>query len=145
MVDDPADNVVTVNVPVVAPLATVTFAGTVAAAVLLLVKDTTAPPEGAALVSVTVPWTAAPATTEIGLSVMPASVAAVGVVGVDFDVQPPATIVSATKTAAARLGRCHANEPRVRSTPTSLRKKYRAIATTTVGDRARWSGQTSGA
>ena len=47
--------VVTANVSVVAPAATVTEAGTVAALVLLLVSATTAPPAGAALVSVTVP------------------------------------------------------------------------------------------
>ena len=42
--------VVTTNVFVVAPAATVTEAGTVAALVLLLVNATTAPPAGAALV-----------------------------------------------------------------------------------------------
>ena len=48
-------NVVTGNVAVVAPAATVTLAGTVAAAVLLLDSATTAPPAGAAALSVTVP------------------------------------------------------------------------------------------
>ena len=47
--------VVTANVSVVAPAATVTEPGTVAALGLLLVSVTTAPPAGAALVSVTVP------------------------------------------------------------------------------------------
>ena len=47
--------VVTANVFVFAPAATVTDAGTVAALRLLLVSVTTAPPAGAALVSVTVP------------------------------------------------------------------------------------------
>jgi hypothetical protein len=46
---------VTVNVAVVAFAATVTLAGTVAAAVLLLVSVTTAPPVGASPSSVTVP------------------------------------------------------------------------------------------
>jgi hypothetical protein len=73
------------NVAVVAPAATVTFAGTVATAVLLLVKDTTAVPVGAPLVSDTVPGTGTPATTEVGLSEIPASDAVVvGVPGVDF-------------------------------------------------------------
>src|SRR5713226_2615208 len=47
--------VVTVNVALVAPAATVTLTGTVAAAVLLLDSVTTAPPPGAAPVSATVP------------------------------------------------------------------------------------------
>ena len=62
--------VVTVNVVVVAPAATVTVAGTFAAAVLLLDRITTAPPVGAAWVSVTVPVEEVPPVTEAGLSPM---------------------------------------------------------------------------
>ena len=58
--------VVAVNVALLAPAATVTLAGTVAAA--LLDSDTTAPPAGAALVSVTVPVEEAPPVTLLGLS-----------------------------------------------------------------------------
>jgi len=54
-VDAVTAGVLTVNVAVVAPAGTVTLAGTEAAAVLLLESDTTAPPAGAALVSVAVP------------------------------------------------------------------------------------------
>ena len=59
--------VVTLNVALVAPAATVTLAGTLAAA-LLLVSDTAAPPPGAAALKVTVPWAAVPPVTEVGLT-----------------------------------------------------------------------------
>ena len=59
---------VTVKVAVVAPAATVTDAGTVAAFVLLLVSATAAPPAGAAVVKVTVPVLAAPPVTAVGFS-----------------------------------------------------------------------------
>ena len=47
--------VVTLNVALVAPAATVTLAGTVATPVLLLDRVTTAPPAGVAIVNVAVP------------------------------------------------------------------------------------------
>ena len=53
-VDDDTAEVLTVNVAVEEPTGTVTLPNTVAAG-LLLDKETTAPPEGAAEVSVTVP------------------------------------------------------------------------------------------
>jgi hypothetical protein len=59
--------VVTVNVPVVLPAATVTEAGTVAAA-LLLDKTTEMPPAGAALFKVIVPVEELPRATLVGLS-----------------------------------------------------------------------------
>lgn len=57
--------VVTVNVAVVAFAATVTLSGTIAAG-LLLVRVTTAPPAGAAALSVTVPVDGLPPLTEVG-------------------------------------------------------------------------------
>lgn len=59
----------TVNVAVVAPAATATLTGTVAAAVLLLVRVTTAPPAGAGPFSVTVPVEEVPPVTDVGLKV----------------------------------------------------------------------------
>src|SRR5205085_2595399 len=61
--------VVTANVALVAPAATGTDGGTVAALRLLLVSVTTAPPAGAALVSVTLPVLPAPPTSTEGFSV----------------------------------------------------------------------------
>src|SRR5260370_602297 len=55
--------VLTVNVALLAPAGTVTLAGTVAAAVLLLVRLTTAPPLGAGPLSVTVPVAGFPPVT----------------------------------------------------------------------------------
>src|SRR5438046_9546018 len=65
--------VATVNLPVFAPAATVTDAGTVAALRLLLVNATTAPPAGAAALSVTVPVLFAPPVSVAGFSVIEAS------------------------------------------------------------------------
>jgi hypothetical protein len=66
----------TVKVAVVAPAATVTDAGTWAAAVLLEVKLTTAPPVGATLLSVTVPVEETPPATDVGLTLTPVREAA---------------------------------------------------------------------
>ena len=52
----------------VEPAGTVTFCGTVAAAVLLLERITKMPPVGAAPLSVTVPVEALPPVTAVGLS-----------------------------------------------------------------------------
>jgi hypothetical protein len=72
-VDEVTDTVVTANVALVAPAVTLTFAGTVTTAVLLLVSVTTAPPEGAAALSVTVPVEDAPPINELGFSVTEAT------------------------------------------------------------------------
>jgi hypothetical protein len=60
--------VVTWKVALVAPAATVTLAGTCAAAVLLLVNPTVAPPVGAAPLSVTVPVAELPPATLVGFT-----------------------------------------------------------------------------
>jgi hypothetical protein len=60
---------VTVKVALLTPDAMLTLAGTVAAAVLLLESVTTTPDDGAAALSVTVPWDVLPPTTLVGFSV----------------------------------------------------------------------------
>jgi hypothetical protein len=95
--------VVTLNVAVVAPGATVTFTGTVAAP-LLLDSDTVAPPAGAALVSVTVPVDDAPPVTLVGASVSEDSDAGGGTgvtVSVAVRVTPSYAPVSVTLVLAA--------------------------------------------
>jgi hypothetical protein len=85
--------VLTVNVALVAPAATVTLDGTLAAAVLLLESATTAPPDGAAPLSVTVPVEdCTPPTTLVGFTVNEESVGAGGGAGVtvsDADLVAP--------------------------------------------------------
>ena len=76
---------VAVNVPVVEPATTVTFAGTWAAAVSLLVRLTTAPPAGAGLSSVTFPVEDTPPSTVVGLKLTEPS-AATGAVTVNVAV-----------------------------------------------------------
>jgi len=66
------------KVALVAPAATVTFAGTVAAAVLLLVNATTAPAAGAALLNLTVPCEDVPPVTDEGLTLTDEMLAAGG-------------------------------------------------------------------
>jgi hypothetical protein len=70
--------VVTTNEAVVAPDATVTLAGT-CAAVLLLVRATTAPPAGAGPVRTTVPVEGFPPITAVGFRLREAKAAAVTV------------------------------------------------------------------
>lgn len=64
----------TVNDALLAPAGTVTLTGTVAAAVLPLVSETTTPPVGAAALSVTVPVLFDPSTTVSGFKLRPVSV-----------------------------------------------------------------------
>ena len=58
--------VLTLKTAVVALAATVTLAGTVAADALLLLRVTTAPPDGAGALSVTVPVDEVPPCTDVG-------------------------------------------------------------------------------
>jgi hypothetical protein len=67
--------VVTANVALLAPAATVTLAGTVAAAVLPLERETAAPPLEAGPLRVTVPVEGDPPVTLIGLNAIEESVA----------------------------------------------------------------------
>lgn len=77
-VDTATDDVVAVNVALVAPAGNVTPAGTDAAAVLLLERLTTAPPAGAAALSAIVPVAVAPLVTLDGLIVNDVRVGAPG-------------------------------------------------------------------
>ena len=81
--------VVTVKVALVAPEATVTLAGTVATAVLLLDSVTTAPPLGAAPLRVTVPCEELPPVTLVGFSVSEDRVKAGETVSEAVCVAPP--------------------------------------------------------
>jgi len=81
--------VFTVNVALVAPTATVTFAGTVAAAVWSLERETAAPPLGAGPLSVTVTVEGDPPVTLAGLSAIAESVAEPGGVTVSEAVLVP--------------------------------------------------------
>src|SRR2546426_7139343 len=82
VVDAATALVLTANVALVAPAATVTLEGTVAAAVLLLESATVAPPAGAAPLNVTVPVEdCVPPITLVGLSVSDESVAGGGGAG----------------------------------------------------------------
>ena len=98
--------VVTVKLALVAPAATVTLAGTVAA-VELLESVTTAPPLGAAALKVTVPVEEAPPTTLVGFRLTAESVggpaAAGSTISTALRVMPPnvpltwAVMVAATR------------------------------------------------
>jgi hypothetical protein len=66
---------VTVNVALVAPAGMVTLAGTVATAVLLLERETRAPPLGAGALSVTLPGEGDPPLTLVEFRVSEDSVA----------------------------------------------------------------------
>jgi hypothetical protein len=79
-VDELVKLVLTWKVACVAPALTVTEAGTVAAAVLLLDRLTTAPPGGAAPFNVTVPVEELPPTTDVGFSVSEVRTAPVAVI-----------------------------------------------------------------
>ena len=69
--------VLTLKVAVVEPAATVTLAGTVAAAALLLDRVTSVPPLGAAFVNVTVAVEGLPPVTVAGFNVSPDAAAEV--------------------------------------------------------------------
>jgi len=82
VVDAATALVLAVNVALVAPAAIVTLDGVLAAVVLLLESVTTAPPEGAAPLNVTVPVEEFPPVTLVGFSVSEDSVGAGGGAGV---------------------------------------------------------------
>ena len=81
MVDALTALVLTVNVALVAPAATVTLDGTRATVVLLLESATDAPPAGAAPLNVTVPVDEFPPVTLVGFNARELSVTAGGAAG----------------------------------------------------------------
>jgi len=86
VVDATTALVLTLNDALVAPAATVTLEGTLAAVVLLLESVTCAPPVGAGPLSVTVPVDEFPPVTLVGLSVNEESMGAGGGAGVTVSV-----------------------------------------------------------
>ncbi len=100
----PAPTVVTAKTVLEEPAGTVTVAGTVATAVLLLVSDTAAPPAAAAPERITVPETAVPTVTLDELNVTPVTetVTVGGVGGVESP--PHRATKSAATTAASMMG-----------------------------------------
>ena len=73
LVEEATALVLTANVVLVAPAATVTLAGTLAAVVLLLESATCAPPDGAGPLNVTVPVDEFPPVTLVGFTETEAS------------------------------------------------------------------------
>ena len=97
------ETVLTVKLAVVAPAATVTLLGTVATAGVPLDRATTAPPLGAALVSVTVPCDGLPPTTFVGFIVSEERLGAAGAAcGVNVRVEDHAPATPAELTPRTR-------------------------------------------
>ncbi len=93
VVDSLTALVLTVNVALVAPAATVTLEGTVATDVSLLESATCAPPDGAGPLSATVPVEDLPPMTLVGLSVSEVSVGVGG--GAGFTVSEAVLVTAA--------------------------------------------------
>jgi hypothetical protein len=85
----------TVKVALLDPAGTVTLGGTVAAAVLSLVRSTVKPPEGAAELRVTLPVAGSGPTTSVGLTVSEESDAEADGGGEELTVQPDRRAVAA--------------------------------------------------
>src|SRR5260221_14557501 len=99
--------VATVNVALVAPAATVTLAGVLATAVLLLESVTVAPPDGAARLKVTVPVDEFPPVTLVGLRVSEERVArggATAATGGEDQLGPPLEVPEMTAAGAVAAG-----------------------------------------
>ena len=106
------------KVALVAPTGTVTLASTLATALLLLESVTSAPPEGAAAVKVTVPVEELPPTTEAGFTLTADRLAGAGAAGAACAVKRwveengPAT-PAALKARTRHHKRCAGNPVRV--------------------------------
>jgi len=111
----PADTAVIVNVPVDAPAATVIADGTVAIVGALLANETLTPPDGAATVRLTVPWTVAPAATLLAFNVTLETDGPVGELGDDPE-PPHRSVVTASNTGTNRAT-CRADRSRIMIRP----------------------------
>ncbi|PWB65156.1 MAG: hypothetical protein C3F14_05800, partial [Deltaproteobacteria bacterium] len=108
--------VATANVALVAPAATVTDAGTVAAAVLSLDRDTSAPPAGAAPLIVTLPVEPLPPVTEDGVSVRETSTGRTSK-PVAFETPPPGAGLNTATLAVPAVAMSAAEMAAVSSVP----------------------------
>jgi len=134
------DDVVAANVALVAPAAMVMLAGTVATAVLLLESDTSAPPLGAAAVSVTVPVEPLPPTTVEGATETADRAGAVAVpCGVKLRADENGPKTPAAFRARTRHQRCCDGNPPARVTCEAVTVGFAVNGAVIVDESSTWT------